>query len=245
MYSKVTSYKRNNLYSTYNLGNSLLNKTTSKPNIYKNSINSKSTLVKTATNLRHSSLEQLSFKGNVIDIKKGSNYSVKTLLHGNTQVSVGKYSSQLLLCKMFPNDDVSALFSEDQYTDMAKTNDLIGFLSSGKPVDEIINLIRIFLPDCKDVSLRLQSLGIEPDKYFEIKGQSEKLFLDSKSGWTYTQTEIENLNNGYNRINFAKLGFTKDSVFTIDGQNYHLDNSGCLTIPSDAICIPSRVTIKK
>jgi hypothetical protein len=63
--------------------------------------------------------------------------------------------------------------------------------------------------------------------------------------WTYTQTEIENLNKGYNTSNYAKLGFTKDSIFTIDGHDYHLDDFGHLTVPSDAICIPSRVIIKK
>ncbi len=247
MYYGINNQGRNFISNSYRRNTVLMNKyKTQQINNNSNSVLNKTpSLKKVSANLCYPTCEELSFKGNVIDIKQGCNYSVKTLLHGSTQVSVDNYRSQLLFNKLNPTAEVSDYFTEDQYNDMAKTNDLINFLSWDGTVAKRLDLIRTFLPDYKDVAARLENMGIEPDKYFEIKGGDEKLFIDSASGWTYTQTEIENLNKSYNNSDYRKLGYTKDSVFTIDGHDYHMDDNGHLSIPKDAICIPTRVTIKK
>ncbi|SUY67479.1 hypothetical protein [Clostridium tetani] len=165
-------------------------------------------------------------------------------MHGYAEMSVNNNASELLLYKIYPNKDITSLFDEYEFNDAAKTNDLIGFLSSGKSLEKIVDLIRVFMPNTKDVGARLQNLGIEPGKHFEIKGYSEKLFLDN-SGWIYTNKELESLRHGYNTNNFFKMGYTKDSVFTIDGQEFHLDDTGHLNIPEGTLCIPSVVSIKK
>lgn len=205
-----------------------------------NNLSSSTNITKSVSRLVTTPLKQLSFKGNIIDIKDGY-YTAKTLMHGNAEISVKNNHSKLLLYELYPNQDITPLFN-----DIAKTNDLIDMLSSGKPIDKIVDLVRIFMPNSEDVGARLQSLGIESGKFFEIKGYSEKLFLDN-SGWIYTNKEIENLRQGYNTEDFLKIGFgfTKDSVFTIDGKEYRLDNNGHLNLPEGTICIPSKVSIKK
>lgn len=223
-----------------NINNNAINRSA-----YKNySKCSTKTIFKSVQRFLSEPLQELSFKGNVVDIRNGYNYKVKTLMHGYAELSVRSNNSELLLYQLYPSEDIAQLFSEDEFRDIARTNDLIGFLSSGKPLDKIVDLIRIFMPDTRDVGARLQTLGMELGKYFEIKGYSEKLFLGD-SGWIYTSQELENLRHGYNDNNFFKMGYTRDSVFTIDGQDYHLNDYGYLNIPEGTICIPSRVEIKK
>ena len=247
MYYGINNNGRNFISKTYRRNTVLMSKY--RPQQVNNSstllLNKTANPKKIEAKFNYPACEELSFKGNVIDIKQGHNYSVKTLLHGSTQVSVERNRSRLLFNKLNPTAEVSDYFTEAQYTDMAKTNTLINFLSKEGTVAERLDLIRTFLPDYKDASARLINMGIEPDKYFEIKGGDEKLFIDSVSGWTYTQTEIENLNKSYNKSDYRKLGYTKESTFTIDGHDYHMDDEGHLSIPSNAICIPTRVTIKK
>lgn len=239
MFSKI-GFDRN-IYKNVNLKMNEFNNYISKISNASSSAN----VTKSVSRLVTTPLKQLSFKDNIIDIKDGY-YIAKTLMHGNAEISVKNNHSKLLLYELYPNQDITHLFSEDEFNDITKTNELIDVLSSGKPIDKIVDLIRIFMPNSKDVGARLQSLGIESGKFCEIEGYSEKLFLDN-SGWMYTNEEIENLRKGYNTENWLKLGFgfTKDSAFTIDGKEYRLDNNGHLNLPEGTICVPSKVNIRK
>lgn len=247
MYYGINNNGRNFISKTYRRNTVLMNKykTQQVNNSSTSLLNKTASPKKIGAKFNYPACEELSFKGNVIDIKQGHNYSVKTLLHGSTQVSAERNRSQLLFRKLNPTADAAHYFTEDEFNDMAKTNELIDNLAGSGTVAERLDLIRIFMPDSADVCARLESLGIEPDKYIEVKGGDERLYLDSGCKCVYTETEVKNLNRGLNMTNYKKMGFTKDSTFTIDGKDYHINDEGYLNIPEDVICTPSRVKIKK
>ncbi|MBU3114534.1 hypothetical protein [Clostridium lacusfryxellense] len=220
---------------------------------YKNNYNNMlSTNKKTTNNINTNTkkytsgnYDELKFNNNILNVSSGTNYKIKTLMHGYADISVKENNNVgLLYYDMYPNKDVSEAFSEDEFTDMAQSTKLVKIIGSNNPLDKKLNLLRTFFPNSQEVKARLVSLGAEAGKMIQLDNKSEKVLFET-SGWIYTQDDLSNLQNGYNRNDFSQFGYTEDSKFTIDGKDYKLDSTGHLNIPEGTICTPDRVKITR
>lgn len=223
---------------------------------YKNNFNIlKSNILnnKTSTNKINSiankyssaNLSELKFNNNVLNLKSGVNYKIKTLMHGYAEISVrGNNNVNLLFYDKYPNTDVSEVFSEGEFNDMAQSTKLVNIIGGNYPLDEKLNLLRIFFPNCQEVKARLESLGAETGKFIQLGSNSEKVLFEP-NGWLYTQDDINGLRDAYNRNNFSDFGYNENSKFEIDGKEFKLDSTGHLNIPEGTICTPDRVKVIK
>ncbi len=116
----------------------------------------------------------LKANNNVLDIKSGVNYKVKTLLHGNIGTNIKNGTATRLWDEN--SNDVSAV------NDNIATNKFINCLSqisSGKSSSDVINSN---FTNSNEVLARFQSLGITPGK-FEVKGSKKNCFLILMAGF--------------------------------------------------------------
>ncbi|MEJ8555029.1 hypothetical protein [Tepidibacter sp. Z1-5] len=199
---------------------------------------------KSVEKLVKGSFQELKAKDNVIDIQPGVNYKVKTLIYGYAEVQFdNEKAERWLFDQVNPNIDATKVFSRDELDDICRTNTFLSCFR-GKDADEMLLILRTFVPESKEVLVRFQNLGIKVGEPFEVKGYSEKLFLD-KNGWVFKCSEIDGFRKAYNERNYFEFGYTKESKFIMDGEEFHLDSTGHLNIPEGTICTPCRVeTIK-
>lgn len=208
-------------------------------------INSTPNINTTANKYTLGNYDELKFNNNVLNVSSGTNYKIKTLMHGYATISVKENNNVgLLFYDMYPNKDVSEAFSEDEFNDMAQSTKLVKIIGGNYPLDEKLHLLRTFFPNCQEVKARLVSLGAEPGKMIQLDNKSEKVLFGT-SGWLYTQEDLAGLRRGYNSTDFSEFGYTEKSIFTIDGKDYKLDSTGHLNIPEGTICTPDRVKITK
>lgn len=189
----------------------------------------------------HEDFKELKFENNVINIKNGVNYKIKTLMHGYSEVKFQNNRAKWIFAEAYPDVVASEFFQEDEFIDINRTNDLVGYLTSNNSIDDKLNLIRIFFPKSEEVGARLQNLGLKVGT-FQIKGDSEKLFLDT-NGWIFKEDELEGYRQAYLERNFFEWGHDEKTKFMIDGKEFHLDSTGHLNIPEGTICTPARVKI--
>lgn len=185
-------------------------------------------------NIEERNLEEISFKNNVLDVKNHGKYKVKTLMHGYTKINITNKENVLNVDKK----------DSCRYEDVLKTNRLIKGLTSGKSGTEIVNDIRSNFKDFKEAGIRLQNMGCQCGKYFQVRGCEDKLFLDT-DGMIYTNDELDKIKKAYTNKNLFKRGYNDKSEFIIDNVKYKLDKNGYLNIPDEVICTPSKITIKK
>jgi len=208
-------------------------------------INSTPNINTTANKYTLGNYDELKFNNNVLNVSSGTNYKIKTLMHGYATISVKENNNVgLLFYDMYPNKDVSEAFSEDEFNDMAQSTKLVKIIGGNYPLDEKLHLLRTFFPNCQEVKARLVSLGAEPGKMIQLDNKSEKVLFGT-SGWLYTQEDLAGLRNAYNNQNFFEFGYTENSIFTIDGKDYKLDSTGHLNIPEGTICTPDRAKFTK
>lgn len=221
-------------------------------------INSSNNTVNLAaiTNVKNklaSSLENLTFKDNTIEINENTRATVNTLTHGLTSIIVSNMGVNSLLATLFSDIDESFLYSsKNEFTDVTNTIKLMNSLVNGKTAEEKLNSLRELFPSVeeeggnKELLTRLKNLGIEPGKEIKIKGCKDSLFLEV-DGSLYTMDEVNKFREEYNNTNYfsSKYNYTKDTVFNIDGKEYKLDDDGYLNIPEGAICTPYRVKIMR
>lgn len=224
---------------------------------YKNNFNSKSidssrlTTNKTTSNVNKitkkyvsGNYEELKFNNNILNVESRKNYRIKTLMHGYADITVKQNNCVNLSMYDTYGPDASEAFSEDEFNDMAQSTKLINIIGGNYPLDEKLDLLRIFFPNSQEVKARLESLGAEPGKMIQLDSKSEKVLFET-NGWLYTQEDLDGLRNSYLNRDFFKLGCTENSKFIIDGKELKLDSTGHLNIPEGTICTPTRVKITK
>ncbi|MBX4260383.1 hypothetical protein KTC96_22750 (plasmid) [Clostridium estertheticum] len=61
-----------------------------------------------------------------MNVSSGTNYKIKTLMHGYADITVKDSNNvKLLFYDMHPNTDVSEAFSEDEFNDMVQSTKLV------------------------------------------------------------------------------------------------------------------------
>lgn len=227
---------RNN-YNSNSIGNSILN-----TNKKTSNVNNVSTVTKKYVSGNY---DELKFNNNILNVKSGTNYKIKTLMHGYADITVKANNNVgLRFYDAYPDTDVSEAFSEDEFNDMAQSTKLVKIIGGNYPLDEKLNLLRTFFPNSLEVKSRLESLGAETGKMIQLDATSEKVLFEP-NGWLYTQEDLKGLRDGYQHMNFSEFGYNENSKFIIDGKEFKLDSNGHLNVPEGTICTPDRVKITK
>ena len=91
----------------------------------------------------------------------------------------------------------------------------------------------------------LGSVGIKTG-FFEIKNNTKtNKFYMTDTGILYPQYQVDSTRQALNTIDFSKEGYTKDSVFTIEGKDFKLDDNGHLNVPEGTATVMENMKIKK
>lgn len=237
---------RNTVYSLMNYRNNYNSKSIGNSRLDTNKITSNiNNVSKISKKYVSGNFDELKFNNNILNVKSGTNYKIKTLMHGYADITVKANNNvELSFRDAYPDTDVSEVFSEDEFNDMAQSTKLVKIIGGNYPLDEKLHLLRTFFPNSLEVKSRLESLGAETGKMIQLDSKSEKVLFEP-NGWLYTQEDLDGLRNSYLNRNFLELGFTENSKFIIDGNEFKLDSTGHLNIPEGTICTPVRVKIIK
>ncbi|EQB88988.1 hypothetical protein J2Z44_004307 [Clostridium punense] len=245
---KYTSFQVNNRngYNAYSAFSKAFNSINKKHTTNINTSTNSNVNLSTRKKYISSNLEELKFNNNVLNLRNGKNYRVKTLTNGFTDIAVkGSFNANLVFYDLHPTEDIANFFSEPQFNDMNQMVTLIKCISGNKPVEKKVDLIRIFMPNSLEVKARLESLGAEAGKMIKLSENSEEVFFDT-NGWLYTKKELDLLYDSYKQTNYFEFGFTKDSKLVYcDGREFKINNKGTFDLPDDVICTPSRIKAVK
>ncbi|MCG8402761.1 MAG: hypothetical protein MJA84_14400 [Firmicutes bacterium] len=91
----------------------------------------------------------------------------------------------------------------------------------------------------------LAEVGIEPGWFKIENGTKSNRFYMLDDGTIYPEYQVEATRNFFNNYNLFKSGYTKDSVFIIDGKEYKLDSNGHLNVPKGTACVFEKIKIIK
>lgn len=236
---------RNTLYSILNYRNNYNSKSIGNSRLNTNKITSNINNVSIINEKYVSSnLEEIKFNNNVLNMESGKNYKIKTLMHGYVDITVKQNNYAKLSMYEAYGPDASEAFSKDEFNDMAQSTKLINIIGGNYPLDEKLNLLRIFFPNGQEVRARLESLGAETGKMIQLDSNSEKVLFEP-NGWLYTQEDLKGLRETYLTTDFFEFGYNENSKFIIDGNEFKLDSTGHLNIPEGTICTPTRAKIIK
>ena len=98
----------------------------------------------------------------------------------------------------------------------------------------------------KDVKDILNEVGIKPGVFTIKSTNSNNKFYMLDSGKIYSNYEIEAERSFYNNTNFIKcFGYSEDAICTIDGKDYKINKDGTFSIPSEVVCVPEKMIIRK
>lgn len=236
---------RNTVYSLMNYRNNYNSKSIGNSRLDTNKITSNiNNVSKISKKYVSGNFDELKFNNNILNVKSGTNYKIKTLMHGYADITVKQNNCVNLSMYDTYGPDASEAFSEDEFNDMAQSTKLVNIIGGNYPLDEKLDLLRIFFPNSQEVRARLESLGAETGKMIQLDNKSEKVLFEP-NGWLYTQEELKGLRNAYVTTDFSEFGCNENSKFIIDGKEFKLDSTGHLNIPEGTICTPTRVKIIK
>lgn len=175
-------------------------------------------------------VKELSAINRTLTIDQGSFYRFQTkegrtvILTSNNQGSVYMPYDELNL-----EDDA---FTPSQYGEIDRVEKFFTYL--GSDMSGYCVIINYSKAETKDMLARA---GIEPG-WFEVKsGPKANRFYMLDDGTIYPQYDIEATRGAFNTRNWFNDGYTKDSLFIVDGKEYKLDNNGRLHIPEGTGCV--------
>lgn len=98
----------------------------------------------------------------------------------------------------------------------------------------------------KEVKDILNEVGIKPGIFTIKSTNSNNKFYMLDSGKIYSNYEIEAERSFYNNTNFIKcFGYSENAICTIDGKDYNIGKDGTFSIPSEVVCVPEKMIIRK
>lgn len=96
-----------------------------------------------------------------------------------------------------------------------------------------------------EIKEMLTSVGIKPG-WFEItNGSTTNKFYLGEDGLLNSEFEVTGQRDAFNMKNWFKDGYTQDSTFIIDGNEYKLDETGHLHIPENVPCVQGNFKLIK
>jgi len=191
------------------------------------------------TELSGHEIKPLTAIDNTLDFETGSYYKLNTK-SGITTILKGDNAGDIYM--PFSELGLGAEFSlaPSDYKEIDKVEKFFTYLSS----DITAYCVRTNYSNSETKDL-LASVGIKPG-WFEIKnGTKSNKFYMLHDGTIYPKYQVDAQRDYFNVKNFFKDGYTKDSVFKIDGKEYKLDDAGHLNIPEGTGCVWEKVKITK
>ena len=196
------------------------------------SINQK--LLSSISKINNKEIKPLNATNNVLSFDKGSFYKLQTKT-GRTVILTG--------------DNISSVYMP--YSELNLGNDF--FLPSDyKEIDRVEKFFTYLSSDMSGYCVRsnytkeetkemLADVGIKPG-WLEVKnGPKSHRFYMLDDGTIYPEYQVEAHRGALNTENYFKEGYTKDSVFIIDGKEYKLDDNGHLHVPKGTACLMEKI----
>ena len=194
-------------------------------------------LLSSITEVNNQEVIPLTATNNVLDFKTGAYYKTQTS-SGLTAILTGGNSVTMPYSELNLGDDFSLAPSDSKEID--KVEKLFTYL--GNDMSGYCAYSSYSNTDIKDM---LGSVGIKPG-FFEIKNDTKSNeFYMTDNGTLYPKYDVDATRQALNTIDFSKEGYTKDSVFTIDGKDYKLDDNGHLDVPEGTATVMENIKIKK
>ncbi|MBU3217753.1 hypothetical protein LL033_24380 (plasmid) [Clostridium estertheticum] len=196
-------------------------------------------LLSSITKVNGQDVTKLTASNNVLDFKQGSYYKVQTSSGLTAILTAGNGGGVHMPTTEFNLGENFSLAPSD-WKDLDKTEKLFTYL--GRDKSGYCAYSNYSNTEIKDM---LGSVGIKPG-FFEIKSDttSNKFYM-LDDGTIYPQYQVDGIRGALNLTNYFKEGYTKDSVFTIDGKDFKLDDSGHLNVPEGTACVMENITRKK
>ncbi|WP_163195770.1 hypothetical protein [Clostridium thermarum] len=190
--------------------------------------------------LKGKNAEQFVAKNNVLDLRKGSYYKLQTSANTTAILTVGDKGNVYMPFSELGLDDNFTLPPSD-YGEINKLTRLITCLAEDGSAFEV-RTGGFGNAEIKDM---LDKVGIKPG-WFEVKsGSKSNKFYLVDNGLIYPQYQVEAERRAFNGLNWFNEGYTRDSVFTIEGKDYKLDENGHLNIPEGVGCLMDNTKIKR
>ncbi|UZQ48603.1 hypothetical protein [Clostridium kluyveri] len=190
--------------------------------------------------IQGSDIKQLTASNNILELSEGSFYKLKTNSGTLAIYTVDNSGNIYMPYSQLGLDDNLTLPSSD-YGEISKTSRLLSSLAK----DKTAFLVRTGGYSDTEIKEILNNVGITP-RWFEIKSgsQSNKFYL-LDNGLIYPEYQVEAERRGFNQSNWFEYGYTKDSVFIVEGKEYKLDENGHLNIPEGLGCLIDNMKIIK
>jgi hypothetical protein len=198
----------------------------------------KQKMLSSVTEVNGQPVKQLTAENNTLTINKGAYYKFQTS-EGSTVILTGDDKGNVYM----PYDDLNLdddSFSPSDYGAIDKVEKFFTYLSSD--MSGYCVRINYSKEETKDM---LAKVGIKPG-WFEVNtGSKSNEFYMLDDGTIYPEYQVEAHRGFFNNYNFFNDGYTKDSVFVIDGKDYKLDDTGHLHIPEGTGCVMENVKMIK
>ncbi|WP_242833405.1 hypothetical protein [Clostridium sp. BL8] len=175
-----------------------------------------------------------------MDLRKGAYYKFQTSSNTTAILTVGEGGNVYMPFSELGLDANFTLPPAD-YGEINKLTRLIGDLAE----DGSAFLARTAGFKGTEILEILGKVGIKPG-WFEVKSESKsnKFYLVD-NGLIYPEYQAEAERRYFTKANLFKSGFTKDSVFILEGKEYKLNENGSLDIPEGVCCLIDNIKIIK
>lgn len=181
---------------------------------------------------------ELTAVNNTLTIDKGSYYRFQTK-EGRTVILTSDNQGSVYM----PYDELNLAddaFTPSQYGEIDRVEKFFTYL--GSDMSGYCVRINYSKAETKDM---LAKVGIEPG-WFEVKsGPKTNKFYMLDDGTIYPEYDVEATRGAFNTRNWFNEGYTKDSLFIIDGKEYKLDDNGHVHIPEGTGCVMENVKMIK
>lgn len=199
---------------------------------------SKQKMLSSITAISGHPVEQLAAVNNTLMFNQGCFYKYQNK-EGKTVILTTDNKGNVYM----PYDELNLandFFTPAEYGDIEKVEKFFTYLSS----DMSAYCVRINYTKAETKDM-LATVGIKPG-WFEIKnGPKSNKYYMLDDGTIYPEYQVEATRLGFNMCNFFDEGYTKESIFIVDGQEYKLDDTGHLHIPEGTGCLMENIKMIK
>lgn len=183
-------------------------------------------------------ITELTAVNNTLTIDKGSYYRFQTK-EGRTVILTSDNQGSVYM----PYDELNLAddaFTPSQYGEIERVEKFFTYLGS----DMSGYCVRINYSKAETKEM-LARAGIEPG-WFEVKsGPKTNKFYMLDDGTIFPEYQVKAELGAFNTRNWFNDGYTKDSIFIIDGKEYKLDDNGHVHIPEGTGCVMKNVKMIK
>ncbi|MCP3945076.1 MAG: hypothetical protein GY710_26860 [Desulfobacteraceae bacterium] len=190
--------------------------------------------ISTITKVNNKEIIPLKANNNSLDFRSGNYYDFQTkngrriILRGLSEGQVSMPFSEL-------NVNVSSC-SRSYHKERGEVARFFNNLSRD------MSALTVRLPYTKEETLDMLSrAGVQPGFFTIQNDKTTNEFYLLEDGTIYPKYQSEAHRGALNHRNYFESGYTKDSRFIVDGNEYKLDDDGYLHIPEGTACLTETI----